>query len=133
MSQSDSAPTGEGVFEVLPPGETKSVPRPKEVKHPDYTIVPPGADADANGYATQEFLSQTDVTWKGYSHSVGRDVDGSELYEAQAQTTCINDKPKMNWTDEEIEKFGVRIKLKSGCVAPKPEARRIGHALASLG
>ena len=51
------------------------------------------------------------------------------MYEAQAQAMCINDKPKMNWTDEEIEKFGVRIKLKPGCVAPKPEARRIGHAL----
>ena len=127
--QDDNAPAGRGVFEVLPPGELKIPPRPKEVTHPDYTIVPPGPDADANGYANQEFLAQTDVTWKGYANSVGREVDGSEFYEAQAATTCINDKPKMNWSDEEIEKFGVRIKLKPGCVAPKPESRRIGHAL----
>ena len=35
----------------------------------------------------------------------------------------------MNWTNEEIEKYGLRIRLKPGCQAPKPETRRIGHAL----
>ena len=49
--QKDSAPIGRGVLDVLPPGEAKSKPRPKEVKHPDYTIVPPEADADAMNIA----------------------------------------------------------------------------------
>ena len=55
------------------------------MKHPEYTIVPPKPGEDPNAFANQEFLAQTDITWKGYAASVGRDVDGSELYEAQAQ------------------------------------------------
>eukprot|EP01047_Picozoa_sp_COSAG01_P027043 COSAG01_NODE_1769_length_9272_cov_34.805298_5_plen_348_part_00 len=41
---------------------------------------------------------------------------------------CNND-PIINWTDEEVQRWGLRLQLKDGCSPPPPEARRIGHAL----
>ena len=83
LSDSKIEPLPNSIFASFSVGELKSPPRPKEVKHPEYTIVPPKPGEDPDAFANQEFLAQTDITWKGYAASVGRDVDGSELYETQ--------------------------------------------------
>ena len=63
--QKDSAPTGRGVLEVLPPGEAKSKPRPKEVKHPDYPSIhdrrPPTAVTDHRPPTTALHASRTET------------------------------------------------------------------------
>eukprot|EP01048_Picozoa_sp_COSAG05_P013760 COSAG05_NODE_1495_length_4710_cov_19.079592_5_plen_280_part_00 len=115
-------PAGPGIVEVNTPDQrTPPKPRPK-VEHPDYKVIPPDPGCKESHYATQEYLKETDVTWTGYSASAGKEVDGSDLYKVQEAASCINDKPRMNWSDEEIEKYGLRIKLKPGCQAPKPDA-----------
>jgi hypothetical protein len=50
------------------------------------------------------------------------------MFAADTSGICNND-PIMNWTDEEVQRWGLRLKLKDGCSPPPPEARRIGHAL----
>ena len=41
----------------------------------------------------------------------------------------MDDSPVMNWTEDDVKRFGVKLELKDNHTAPKPEVRRVGHAL----
>ena len=61
----------------------------------------------------------------------GRYIDGTELHRLldEDASGILEDNPVMNWTEEDVKRFGIRLELKDGATAPKPEVRRVAHGL----
>ena len=51
-----------------------------------------------------------------------RYIDGTELHRILDEDTSgiLNDSPVMNWTEEDVKRFGVKLELKDNHTAPKP-------------
>jgi hypothetical protein len=123
-----STAAGDGDQSVTPQGDTAVPPSgPISPAPEEYHIQPPDGGAVHNAHADQALLNATDVPLRGHFASLpGIFLDGSQLHQLQVDNPKTADKPKISWTPAEVEKYGVRLKLKPGCEAPPIQARRLG-------
>ena len=71
-----------------------------------------------------EDIRQIDQPVQGNMRSLGgRYIDGTELHKLLNEDTSgiLEDNPIMNWTEEDVRRFGIRLELKDGASAPKPK------------
>ena len=105
--------------------------RPKRNK--DY-VIKQAAEGPLKNRPTlsPEDISQIDQPVQGNMRSLGgRYIDGTELHRLldEDASGILEDNPVMNWTEEDVKRFGIRLELKDGATAPKPEVRRVAHGL----
>eukprot|EP01047_Picozoa_sp_COSAG01_P029130 COSAG01_NODE_1988_length_8706_cov_16.749506_15_plen_290_part_00 len=93
---------------------------------PAYTITKPEG-LDALPKCSAEDLARVDRPLTGRFRSLGGSgkgyyVHGDEIRKwfEMDDSGVINDSPVMNWSPEEIEAYGLEIRLKPGCSAPPP-------------